>query len=714
MAEKKKAKKTGNLPLPVQHNDATYGAKSPAKKSGGKKNMALPSDPYGADGYLSVDAKDEIESPEDNEILQEIKQKYTECRSDTVIERLNYWLNYSFWRGDQWLWVPSISKELIDVVTPTAKRQREQATVNKIAPALRTTISKIQEAPIGFEVESESADDYTSMGARKGESILRTKILDDDWETLTKKWTTTALIGGYAALLTVWDSEAHRYADGISTGDAYVKVLTPESCYIQPGVDSARDARWAIVKEIMPPSSAKAAFNLDYMPPADGEASGPFSVKAFDYCRNVARRRGTQVLWYYEKPNALRPKGLIAAVIASDVVFGPVDYTSVYPFEDLCIDVGGVEIDTERWTYKTPVSQALSVQRQINHIWTKIHETLHRTAGTKLLADKRHDIGKSIDDDPETPLLYQGMADAKEPHWLAPPSLPTNTMDILQTLYDDLNDQLAVHAVSQGDSPGSIESGFGVQQLAEQDSTPSGNIGAERARVFGSSASKVLKLYSVKVKNTRKARSAKGHGLAQTVKWTGADLAEQTRAVVPPDGVEVRSKSAQRKLAMELLQQSPPASPGTWFPTFASWAQFADLPGFDKATEALDVDTYRAEWEDYQMGEGIAVRVDPDDDDLKHIAQHVHFKKSPEFGGLSQKSQDLVNLHIINHRRQLAHKAGMQQAANQTHPALGAAMAPVNGMPGPAGPGGPPPQGPPAPPQPQLPQGPTGPPQLGA
>lgn len=620
-----------------------------------------------------------------------VRKLHDDGRADTAGERLNYWINRAFWLGEQWLWVPSASKGIIELTSTSPKKMREQATQNMIQKAITNNVARLMKTPISMEVMAKAADDYSHNGALTGESLLRQKGLDEDWEVLREKLAVSLLLGGTAALVTDWDPTAVKYGDTVATGDSKLATLSIEDFVVEPGAIDGKYARWWIRRQILPPGQVQSTYQLEEEPSMDGDSGGPFSEKTFSLSTKLSPKKGTLVMTYFERPNYLRKNGAILVVVGTQMVWGKrKDGTSgvqedgnpvtgcadwIFPFKDhLNIEVGRCIMDSEKWTGETMVTQAIGPQRQLNHMWTKIHENTHRMVGAKLVYNSIHaDAMKDVNDDPADPIVLNGPPQmANDPHYLAVPPLPTQALQQIQELKENIQDILGVHNISEGESPGVINSGYGLSLLAEQDSTPVGRIAYELARMFAGTGTNVLELYADKVKETRTTTVVqKGTGTAgHPVKWTGDTLAGQTRAIVPPDSVLPRSHAGMLKTMTELLQMKP-----DWFPSFSAWANAAMVPGFTDLTSILDVDVSLAEDENYRMAYGEIIRPNTYDDHQKHITQHNNFRKTPEYFKLSTKQRQVLDAHVAAHQADIAQIAGQQTAMAQMHPALGPAGA---------------------------------------
>jgi hypothetical protein len=603
-----------------------------------------------------------------------IETLWNNAREDTAPHVVQYWINKAFFLGSQWL-VYDVDKGEIQPVANSVKKHREQATENRISPAIVNTIARNQQVAMSFEVESESADDYSQEGARKGESIIRQKHTDDDWESIKKEALLSAILGGTSAIITIWNPKANSADTSLPTGDFFLENRTIEDVVVEPGSKDAKRARWMIDKQILPPEQVQALFDLKQTPPIDGDDSGPWSDKACKYDFRLRKTSGTRVLWYYERPNPLRKDGAVVAVVNHEIVY---QGAWPYPFKDhLNIDVIRCITIPGQWMGETYVTQAISVQRQYNHLWTKIHEARNRTMGAKFTMDERHaNLNPQLNDDPEKPILLSPLQDAKDPKYLEPPKLPPSTFQEIEALRQELDDQLHVHDISRGVAgTNAPDSGYGLSLLAEQDASPAGDLNKEAARVFSGAASNGLKLYAQFVKDKRKTVISGGRGIAHSLQWTGKDLADQTRVVVPPDSVLPRSHAGMLKMATDLLQNKP-----DWFPNPTSWLKIATVPGFEDIQEQMDDDVANADYENYIMAQGVAITPEDFDDDAKHIQWHHHFMKSSRYRVMPQKYKDIFKAHVMSHQRSAEHKAGIGTGLQDRHPNL--AATPMGQLPG--------------------------------
>lgn len=600
-----------------------------------------------------------------------IRKMWNDDRADVAGERLQYWLNRAFWLGEQWLWIPDASNGVIEPIDTSAKKRRAQPVVNKIQPALTNTTSRLMKVPLTFEVLAKASDDLTEKGAQVGEALIGQKQLDEDWEVTKELLVTATLIGGTAALVTDWDPSAHQYSPDVATGDAKLSVLSVEEFAVEAGSKDAKTARRWTKKQVLPPAAVQALYKLPELPTEDGDSGGPFAAKVFQFSTRLNPKKGTQVLTYYERPNFLRPEGAIAVVVGNEIVWGPKPWP--FPFKDhLNIEVARAVIDTEKWAGETPVTQAIGPQRQLNHLWAKIHETTHRTAGAKPIYHQVHaDAMKDLNDDPEDPIVTNAPPNFPDPHYMTPPVLPQHVSQDMEKLEEAIKDALGVHDISQGETPAnSPDSGYGLSLLAENDATPAGRLAKEVVRCFAGSATNILECYADKVTDKRTTPvSRKGSRLARPVKWDKDTLAGQTRVVVPPDSVTPTSHAGMLKLMTDLLN-SPLGAKMAENPL--QFFRMAMVPNVESLKGEIDSTSTLAEDENYLMGDSQVVVPNDWDDHAKHIQVHNNFRNSRTYFQLPEKDRQIINAHIQAHKAYAAHEAGQSAAAQGLDPALAA------------------------------------------
>lgn len=633
-----------------------------------------------------------------------IRSQYEKAYKSVRAETYNYWLNVSFLLGHQWVFWNTQTRRLDEIPRDP---DRVQATINKVLPASRTIISKATSRDLRFDVLPSAADDATTRAARLSESILVDVHREHDWETIREDSVWATWRGGTSAICVEWDAEAGQAIEHdeegrtVGTGDTVETVLNIAEFVVEPGARNAEKARWWIRAQTLPPTEVQAQYRLKEKPEADASAGmSPLQQRllAEQGTNRDEQTDLTLVLTYYERPNHLRPKGTIATVVGEELVDGPHDW--YFPWtEKLNIAVQRETHVDGRWAGETVLTQARPIQALFNQSWSSIVEHM-KLAGNARLAVPQSSIDfiQTLTDEPGELLGYPD--GTEQPKWVAPPQMPAWWIDQPDKLAAELDDTLGVHAVTRGEAPNNIQSGYGLSILSENDSTPLGRLVKETAITWGKVARMVLELVEAKVSETREAKVLTPGQAPETMNWKGKDLAGQTNAVIPIDAVMPRSRAAMQAFAEKAMQMG-------LIKTVAQFARVADFPQQADLIEAVSPDVSKARRENYQMALGHPCVPDVIDDHKVHIQEHQDMMKSAKYEVLKREDPDAAAIYVLHnkaHEVLAAEAAGALVARGTISPALAAAPnatgAPELGAEGgPAGPApveGPPPGLPPA------------------
>lgn len=581
-----------------------------------------------------------------------------------------YWLNHAFLLGHQWLWYNPQTHRLDEIPRDP---DRVQMTVNRMRSNSRSLMSKIVQRELRFDVIPSAVDDSTVRGARIAESAITAVAHDHDWEHLREEASWLCWKGGTVGICIDWDpnlgeliatTEDNKQA---YEGDTVETVLSIAEMVVEPGAHEAETARWWIKAQALPPSQVQATFNLPELPAADINAGlSPFQQKLLVSSMN---RNGGQlvdltlVLTYYERPNSMRPKGAVVAIVNDKIVDGPKEWP--FPWKDRLNLVTARETLIEhRWAGDTVLTQARSIQAAYNAAHSSILEHVKLAGNARLFVPQSSiDLMEQLSDNPGELVPYpDGM---QPPTWESPPQMPSWWNDYPTRLEGAMDDIMGNHDVSHGEAPPNIQSGYGLSILTENDESPAARLSKELAIMWGKVASFVLKIYEQEVTSARTSVvQTPGHA-PETARWSGKDLQGQTRAIVPLDAVLPRSRAAMQAMADKMLQMGV-------ITEFSQYAKVAELPGQHDLIEAINPDVARARRENAGMGMGKqAIPMEIDDHDI-HMREHRNDMKSPRFELLEDDEKQLYYDHLQAHETMAAEAAGRQAAATAVNPALGA------------------------------------------
>lgn len=586
----------------------------------------------------------------------------------------NYWINHAFMYGEQWLWYNDSARSLEQIPKDP---DRVMMTVNRIWPASRTVISKANSRPLQFYVPPTGADDSTIKASRTSESILTSVLRDHDWERLREEASWAAWKGGTAAISVSWDPKAGtplgQREDGqdFGTGDTVEEVLSIADFVIEPGVKDAERARWWIKTVAMPPEQARDTYGLSKTPSPDAtSAATPFQRKLLQLHIGTNDDGGhvplTQVFTYYERPNALAPKGRVVVVINEHIVL---ERPWPFPFKDrLNLVIFRETLIDGQWNGDTIVKAARPIQNGINQSWSSIIEHLKLAGNARLAVDESMmDLIDSLTDTPGEIIPFR---EGKAPQYITPPQMPEWWIQEPSRLREELDDILGVHDVSRGDAPGRVDSGLGISILVEQDATPIGRMVKETALSFARLGELVLRLYEANVTESRDAIVRTPGQPPRKARWTGKDIKGQVAAEVPLDALIPRSRAASEARADRLLQQG-------LIPSIADYFKLAEIPMDRDTLEVLSPDVAKARRENAMMALGRPAVPAPFDDHAQHVHEHLVFMKSVEWDFLEPDVQQTIYLHVQGHSTMSAEELGEQYAKTQANPVLGTAVSPV-------------------------------------
>lgn len=621
----------------------------------------------------------ESDEARDQAKAQEVITRWEQGTRAMTQELFDYYLNYHFIDGQQWIWWNAEQRRLDQVPRDP---ERVRLTINRMKANSRTVMGKLMQRPLAFEVLPTDADDSHVRGAKLGESLLENVRINHRWEELREMAYWGTWKGGTCAIAIVWDPDATDVAaspddtggrERPEGGDTKEKVYNLSQFTCEPGTDDAETSRWWITLDLLPPKEAQAKYELDWEPAADGAtAQTPFLLKLNDKQAGSVTTPLVQVFTMYERPNYLNPEGSICIVIDSKVVW---EGKWPYPWTDHLNMVIMRETKMEnRWTGSTIVTDARPVQTAFNQSWSNIVEHMKRAGNARLaMQQSTVDMMEDLSDLPGEIMPYPD--GSNPPEWKSPPQMPQWWVDQPSKLAEELDDIMAVHQISRGDAPSNIESGYGLSILAEHDATPTERMLKETTTAFSKLASMVLKLYEQEVSNKRKSIVQVPGQAARTLSWSGEDFRGQTTAVVPEDQVIPRSRAALMETGTKMVEMG-------FIESMADFAFFTEMPSSRMLLEGLNPDIARARRENAGFAVGRQAIPREFDDHQTHIIEHHRYCKSVDFDLQTEEEQQVVLDHVQAHVTMEAEKIAKQQTAGAVG-GPGLAAAPT--MAGPAG-----------------------------
>lgn len=612
---------------------------------------------------------------DEDKTAQQVLERWR--RADRVLseDRRNYWLNYAFYTGNQWIWWDPIRNIVQNALPSTAyETDRVRITINKIQERVNQLIGRFTDKPLVFEPLPSSADDATLSGAKLAQYVLEATKLECGWEAIRRENIFNTLMGGTSAVVIEWDGSQGEQLminqtnqDVIGTGEVTLSPLSIAEFSVTPGSRRWQDAPWWVGCTAVPPEQAQEHYNLPKKPEAD--AGGAYSPLQ----RSMMESRGidvdselTAVYVMYERPNKKQQNGKRAVVINGKTVF---EGEWNLPDNKLNIEVFRQQSVPMRWTGTTICTAARAPQISYNAVFSTIIEHAKLAGNTRLLVPFGSlSEDTNLTDEPGEIVNYYAV-DGQKPDWMQSPDLPrwlTNLPDILESQLDGI---LHTHAVSRGEAPGDRNSGLALSILAEKNDTPLGPMARDQAEGWGNLGTKVLDLYSSKAIELRKKVVFTENGVPIPFEWNKDRLHGQTRVTVPLDATVPQSKTATQALLTNLAQS---------FPGFGSMIdndkliRMLDLPSSKMLSEVLDHNIRRAQKENDLMSVGEVVIPETWEDHAKHMAEHNRFRNTDTYRYAGQEIRQMVDAHIDAHQRLVEEEAVRQAELNAIQPGFGA------------------------------------------
>lgn len=600
-----------------------------------------------------------------------ILNMWIDADSYLVKERRDYWLNGSYYLGQQWIWWDSTRNILQDLDYRTEAEKDSRITVDKYGPRVGSLVARLIRSELTFEVQPQGTDDASMRKQRLQEQLLIAEQHERDWELTREMALLQTLFGGAAAICVEWDPEMGEdfYVDmqsGVSIPDGGVR-LTPlgiNEFTLEPGTQDPADSRWWIRATSLPPQQVKERYNLDWTPTPDAEAVLTSRARSI-----LMRRPGNQppkttmVYVYYERPTATTP-GCIVHVVNNKVVLQ--EDTWPYPFPGLNLVIFRQKKIPNTWVGHTLLTPARDIQYAYNRARSTIMEHMRKAANARLMIPSGSiDDADIVTTDPGDTLEYN--AELGEPHWQTAPDVPRWISNEAAALELELDDIFHTHSVSRGQAPGDRNSGLALSLLAEKDDTPLGPMARDQAKGWAAIAQMTLMLYRLNGETTgmrRKATIINEHGQPLDISWSSEDIDEKPKVVVPLDATTPRSKLATQSILTALADRFPQAFQAL---DPAALAKMLDLPDPKSYLTQIDPDAAKAKWENGLLMQGVPVV--PEDFDLHdvHINIHNRERKSPAYELADPAVKEIIDLHVMAHQRMMM---GDTQAALDAQAAM--------------------------------------------
>jgi hypothetical protein len=616
-----------------------------------------------------------------------IKELWGQCVDDMLDVRRNYWLNSSYFHGDQWIgWNNATGTPDI---TPFSDRSEAdtRTTVNKFKPRTLSLMARLLRTPLDFEPRPGGVDSGALRIARLEQQILRIKHHRDDWELTRRDELQFTILGGVAAVCMepTWEFETEPVQDE-DTGEWFklperpsikLTALSPIEFGLEPGTRSAREARWWMKCTTLTPSQAKDRYKLDYEPSPDADAGASPMQRNLLATRTGHRslNRSCLVYVYYERPCGKEAPGCVVHVVGGKVVeqspwpFDFEDRLNLRPFVQT--PMGGT------WKGDTIANDARQLQKNYNRAYSSINAHIGKADNARLLVP----LGSLQDGEDQltgeaAEIVYYDATAGGQPTWMNAPTVPRWLREHIVALEMEMDDLFSTHAVSRGQAPGDRNSGLALSILAEKDETPLGLMAGDQQRGWQEIAELVLRTERYLLQ--RADAQFKQHGVDQEmevsdvlfghgeddateVQYRAQDLRENPVVHVPLDAVMPKSQVAVQDMMLRLAQQFPAMFEKMDSGTLANMLKVPNPHAFAVMSNPQAT---LAEWENGRMAVGAddtEVVIKPFHDHDVHLQHHNTLRLSAAYRDASPEVQAYIDMHCDAHTKLAAEQLMKQQ-----------------------------------------------------
>lgn len=586
-----------------------------------------------------------------------IRRRWEDGSDDLKEERREWWLNYSFLGGSQWVdW----DRYRGNVVEMARDPKRVRVVVDRMGPNMESLMGRLTAKPLRFESKPTASDDATVAASKLSENVLNTAHDEQEWEEVRAAEILDAYQGATSLVYLEWDpskGETLSYDEGservVGTGEIELCARAITEFCLQPGIRDPYKTAWWCTGVAMARAEAQRRYDLAELPPADaGTGKSALQARLWTEQGGTPYNDSCLVITCWQVPQE-KSKGWVATAIGDKIVDGPHDW--YFPFKEPNFALFTHTKTTNRWQGRTVLTKVRQPQIVYNAAWSGMGEHAKMASNNRIILDEfSAELSDQLTDEPGEILVVSSQAQ-HQPSWMVAPGAPRGLREIVEMADAAISDLMAVHDISRGDVNVNRTPSSTIAQLSEKDDTPLGRFAHNQATGWSRLGRLILETYEAKVEESRSVQiMAEGRGAVATRKWNGKMLRGQTSVSVPLDATKPFSRVAARQAGIELLQLLPPGTV-----PMEKLLQLWDIDP-DDSLELLDPDAAKAKRENVDMAGGEVKMPAAFDDHAKHLAEHNAFRKAAAYEQLAPEYRMLVDLHVQAHAT-IVH----EEAANQ-------------------------------------------------
>lgn len=641
--------------------------------------------------------KDASDQPQaDLELCDFIKKRVEESRSSTNrVAHEGIWMtNVAFLLGFDSVYYDTQQRQFRPINAGSSYLKRNRVYSNQILPAAQNRLARLCKVPPRYDVRPNTTQPDDRDAARLG-----LEVLNDIWDRqeINRKrlnlmmWVQEC---GHAYLKAVHDDTlGEPLIDPVEgtvvgyTGEIRVDVVSAFEVFPDPLAKTFDELTWIAHCKVRP---------LDYFKQQYGEMGalvkpeGPWLLSAqyearINTLNSIGPSAGGSLqeqmknaaieIAYYERKSTKHPRGRMV-VVANGVKLAdkelPAGEIPLVKFDDILV--------SGKFYPESVITHARPIQQQYNRVLGKRAEWVNKMLAGKYLAEKRHGLIKeALNDRSGEVVEYNHVQGAPPPGAIDIPMMPSYAFEESSYLKNELFEIFGLSEVSRGQIPASGIPAVGMQLLVEQDETRIGVEVEQHEHAFAQLGRLILKLASETYVSKRKLK-VKGKGSELNIReWKGADLRNNTDAIVVRGSTIPTSKAMRRQEILNAFERGllgDPADPAVR-ERVLGMLEFGDMAEIWR-DRALDMTQIKESLEEIERGE--IPEVSEYDNHTLHIQEKNAFRKSDRYKKLPFEIQQILLDDMERHvqAQMKLTNPGLQSQKDQVQAAMDEAGGPVS------------------------------------
>lgn len=571
----------------------------------------------------------------------------------------DWWLNAAFFNNYQYTQWDAAAGRVAEVARPPgATEHTPRIIANKIMHMCMQAHAKAMAHDPRAEVSPTTADAHDRSDARVAQAYLDDLMSPTkaDWAGTRSAALLWAIIMGTGWLKWVYDAEKER-PDCLA--------LSPFDVVIDPYVQAFADARYAIHTQFMDVGQVDDKFGIAVPDEGREEVDSIHSgvVASMGYAPALT---GVSVHELWMRPTRKHPRGRYAVWTGSGrVLVAPTDHPYAHMQLPFTI-VGNVPVPGVPY-YHAVTKYLRPGQMALNAAHSQLFASTKAFGSPKLFMDAElwQSLASKPTDAPNEILVGDSKNGTVRPEYVQPMQVADN--GLIEIARTELEDIAGLHAVSQGDAPGRVDSAKALELLRNEDLTrlavTNATVDAAIAQGFG----QVLELARQFVGGAAVAVTYTRDGMPEVHQWKAASAGRHTVRVISAAAVP-KTQAAKSEFYLSLWNASIITDP-------RRMCELLELPFAGSASD-VEQDIRWAANENILLAQGISCTAKTWEDHEAHIGEHNAYRKTAEFAAASDDVRSRVEHHISTHESMKVEEAATFAAEQKQLAEIGAAAAP--------------------------------------